>query len=292
MSSSNSKKTALITGCSSGIGAALAKEFLTQGFHVIATARRPEVLSDLAALGATTIALDVASDESVEHAKDEVVALTGGKIDILVNNAGMSEGHSPAADLDLANVQAMFNTNVFGAMRMVKAFVPLLVASGGDARIANLGSVSGVIPYPFACVYASTKAALHSYNDTIRVELAPLGIKVINLCTGGVQSNITRQAPPRPLPETSFYKPLEEHILKIRRSTVESEALPAAEYARLVVREITKPKPRPWFWAGSSSLKVWFVSTFLPRWFMDVTWTKRFNLVALVASTATQKKIA
>ena len=75
------------------------------------------------------------------------------------------------------------------------------------------------------------------------------------------------------------------------------------------MREITKPKPRPWFWAGSSSFKVWFVTTFLPRWFMvsnhvfhemeasspnqqDVTWTKRFNLVALVASTAAQKKIA
>ena len=82
---------------------------------------------------------------------------------------------TPGIEADIGQIQSLFDTNVFGAMRMVKAFVPLLVASGGDARIANLGSVSGVIPYPFACVYASTKAALHSYNDTIRVELAPLG---------------------------------------------------------------------------------------------------------------------
>lgn len=287
-SSTNSKKIVLITGCSSGIGAALAREFLAQGFHVIATARRVDALSELTALGATTIALDVGNDDSVERAKEAVATLTGGKLDILINNAGMSEGHSPGSDIAIPNVQAMFNTNVFGPMRMVKAFTPMLVAAG-DGRIANLGSVTGTMAYPFASVYASTKGSLHSWNDAIRVELAPLGIKVINLCTGGVKTNIASQAPPRVLPEDSFYKSIEQQILKIRRETVESDAMPAADYAKQVVAAVTRKQPPLWLWAGTSSWKIWFITTFMPRWFMDVTWTKRFGLAALSERVALKK---
>ncbi|KAK0454415.1 NAD-P-binding protein [Armillaria borealis] len=247
------RKTVLITGCSTGIGNALAREFHRQGkfnwltsrgLVVFATSRNEAVLSDLQKAGMNTFALDVTNDEQISHVRDQVAEMTGGKLDILVNNAGQNS-LAAAIDLDMKTVQDIYDVNVFGAMRMVKAFVPLLIASN-DACILQVGSIAALAPYPFGSTYSSSKAALHAYGNALRVELSPFNIKVVNFSA-------------LPLSPSSWTK----------RREVSQDAVTAEQYAKNVVREALKASPRAWVWYGTKAWLVWALDTFLPRTAFD-----------------------
>ncbi|KAL1748284.1 hypothetical protein HDZ31DRAFT_60476 [Schizophyllum fasciatum] len=242
-----SSKSILITG--SGIGEALAKEAHAKGYQVFATARKVEALSHLAELGMKTLPLDVTSDESVERLKSELSELHVGRLNLLVNNAGQVIPKCPASDMDISAAQQLFDANVFGVMRMVKAFTPLLAADG-DGRIVNVGSMAGTIPFPLEAAYAASKAAVHSYSDAIRVELAPLGIQVINLCSGGVATAAAKEKSSLTLLETSLFVPFED-------------AMAAA------VNKVDH---------GTGSWTIWFATTFFSRTFMDKWMAKRAGL--------------
>ncbi|KII87246.1 hypothetical protein PLICRDRAFT_42884 [Plicaturopsis crispa FD-325 SS-3] len=272
-------KTVLITGCSAGgIGHALAVEFHARGHRVIATARRPEAMSELAALGITTLQLDVTDEASIRKVHDEVAELTGGKLDILVNNAGQGMS-APATDLDLARVRALFDVNLFSVMAMVKTFIPLLIASGGDARIIQIGSTAGILPASFGSAYNATKAAVHAYSNTLRVELAPFGVKVTTVVTGGVRTNIQAKGIGlSTLPRGSLYLPMEELYENRRVKMSQDSWMPADAYARTVVSEALSARPRAWLWAGSGSWIVWFLDTFAGRRVFDYLLSKMFGL--------------
>ncbi|KAK0486362.1 NAD-P-binding protein [Armillaria novae-zelandiae] len=260
------RNTVLITGCSTGIGNALAREFHKQGLVVFATGRNETALSELSNSGIQTFPLDVTNEEQIIRIRDQVAEITGGKLDILVNNAGQTF-LSAAADLDMKRVQDLYDVNVFGAMRMVKAFAPLLIASG-DACILQVGSVAGVTPYPFGSTYSSSKAALHAYGNTLRIELSPFNIKVVNLCTGSVKSDII-ETKLNPLPSGSLYKSIESIVLGKRKEVSQGGAMSSEDYAKNVVLEALKANPRAWVWEGSKSWFVWMVDTFLPRTAFD-----------------------
>lgn len=117
-----------------------------EGFRVLATARRTSTISDLDALGIVTLALDVDKPESIAALKEEVVKITNGRLDMLVNNAGRNYT-VPAMDVDFAEVEQTFKTNVFGVMRMCQTFAPLLIEAKGT--IVQLGSIAGTMPYVF-----------------------------------------------------------------------------------------------------------------------------------------------
>lgn len=154
-----------------GIGGALAMEFHKAGFRVFAAARRPDTVAPLVSLGIESVTLDVTSDESISSAVAHVSELTDGKLDMLVNNAGAAV-HVPALDLDIDGaVKNMFEVNVFGVMRMVKAFSGMLIKAEGC--IVNIGSIAPIVPLVFSSAYNATKAALHAYGDCLRIELAP-----------------------------------------------------------------------------------------------------------------------
>ncbi|KAK0454396.1 NAD-P-binding protein [Armillaria borealis] len=265
----SSRNTVLITGCSTGIGNALAREFHKQGLVVFATARNETTLSELSNSGIKTFALDVTNEEQIIHVRNQVAEITGGKLEILVNNALVVKVSflSAAADLDMKRVQDLYDVNVFGAMRMVKAFVPLLIASG-DACILQVGGVAGVTPYPFGSTYSSSKAALHAYGNTLRIELSPFNIKVVNLCTGSVKSDII-ETKLNPLPGSSLYKSIESIVLGKRKEVSQGGAMSPEDYAKNVVPEALKANPRAWLWEGSKSWFVWMVDTFLPRTAFD-----------------------
>lgn len=107
---------------------------------------------------------------------------------MLINNAG-SAVHVPALDLDIEGaVKNMFDVNVFGVMRMVKACGPMLIVSEGC--IVNVGSIAPIVPLAFSSAYNATKAALHAYGDALKLEMEPLGVQVTTIITGGVKSNI------------------------------------------------------------------------------------------------------
>ncbi|KIM90402.1 hypothetical protein PILCRDRAFT_812140 [Piloderma croceum F 1598] len=275
---SKSQKTVLITGCSAGgIGFALAQEFHRRGLRVIATARRLESMAELAAQGIETLELDVTNDDSVRKTRDAAAKLIGGKLDILVNNAGQG-GITPATDLEIEKANAIFDVNLYGPMRMVKEFAAMLIASG-DGRIVQIGSTAAVIPVPFSSVYNASKAALHAYSNTIRVELTPFNIKVIMVVSGAVGTNIWQ---PSSLPLDSIYRPMEE-IHQARRKDLGKGVMEPSRYAKTVVSEALSTRPRASLWAGSYASVLWFLDTFFGRPLFDFIMIRRFGLKEFAA---------
>jgi len=284
---SKAQKTVLITGCSpGGIGHALAREFASKGLRVLATARSASTISDLQDHGIETLSLVVDDEGSVKACRKEVEALTGGKLDILVNNAGRNYT-VPALDVDFDEVRATFEVNVFAVMRMCQEFAPLLIEARGT--IVQIGSLAGVMPYVFGSTYNASKAALHAYSNTLRVELAPLGVKVVTIVTGGIQSNIARVR--RTLPDGSYYIPVNAEYQ--RRLTHSQEgAMPNEAYAKSVVSHVLKSNPPRWVWEGNKAWMVWFVQRFLPfGTVMDFVLSRMFNLGKLKKTTASKKAV-
>ena len=139
----------------------------------------------------------------------------------------------------------------------------------------QIGSLAGVMPYVFGSVYNASKAALHSYSDTLRVELAPFGVRVVVVRTGGVTSNISRTH--RTLPPDSIYLPLADEYER-RQTHSQANAIPNEQFARSVVRQVLIYPSRDTIWEGGKSWLVWFVSNVFPRWVMDMVMARMFHL--------------
>ena len=271
-------KTVLITGCSpGGIGYALATQFHSKGLHVFATARNEKAVTDLRALGVEALQLEVTSPESVAEVKRHISERTNGSLDYLVNNAGRNYT-VPALDVDLSEVQATFETNVFSVMRMCQAFAPLLIQAKGT--IIQIGSVAAEIPYVFGSPYNASKAALHAYSDTLRIELAPFDVRVMIVVTGGVKSNIARTH--RELPNDSLYHPVNSDYQR-RQLHSQEGAMESTIYAEGVVRAALKNKPARSLWRGNQARNVWLLLKLMPRMFWDYYFTKVFNLTKLAS---------
>jgi len=171
----------LITGCSTGIGRATALELAKRGYDVVATARRPDTLDDLDV--AQRLALDVTSDASVAAA-----VAAAGEIDLLVNNAGIAMG-GPIEKAPLDRAQALFDTNVWGALRMIQAIAPSMRARNGGA-IVNVTSVAGRVVGPLNGVYSASKFALEALTEGLALELNHWGIRVLAIEPGYIETAI------------------------------------------------------------------------------------------------------
>ncbi len=176
----------LISGCSSGIGAATAEALAHAGHTVYATARKKETLADLEAVGCHPLALDVTSEDSMVAAVRAVEA-EHGRVGTLVNNAGYAE-YGPIEEADLDRVRAMFETNVFGLARLTQLVLPAMRRSRAG-RIVNIGSMGGRITFPVGGFYHATKYAVEAISDVLRVEVKPFGIDVILVEPGLVRTN-------------------------------------------------------------------------------------------------------
>jgi NAD(P)-dependent dehydrogenase (short-subunit alcohol dehydrogenase family) len=166
-------KIALVTGASSGIGAATAQRLAQAGYRVYDTSRRGAQPGQRAF---EMLALDVTSDASVEAAVSAVVNLHG-RIDLLVNNAGFGVAPAAAEESSLYQAQAIFDTNFFGIVRMTRAVVPHMRRQR-SGRIINIGSVLGFLPMPYMALYSATKHAVAGYSEALDHELRTLGIRV------------------------------------------------------------------------------------------------------------------
>jgi short-subunit dehydrogenase len=166
----------LISGCSSGIGAATAAALAAAGHTVYATARQVETLADLEALGCHLLPLDVTSEDSMIAAVNAVEA-EHGRVGTLINNAGYGE-YGPIEESDLDRVRTMFETNVFGLARLTQLVLPAMRRSR-SGRIVNIGSMGGRITFPVGGFYHATKYAVEAISDALRVEVKPFGIDVI-----------------------------------------------------------------------------------------------------------------
>jgi NADP-dependent 3-hydroxy acid dehydrogenase YdfG len=175
----------LVSGCSSGIGAATAAALLRSGHAVYATARRTETLAALESAGAHTLPLDVTSEESMSTAVHEVLARHG-RIGALVNNAGYGE-YGTIEETDLAKVRTMFETNVFGLARLTQLVLPTM-RQARSGRIINIGSMGGRITFPVGGYYHASKYAVEAISDALRNEVRPFGIRVVLIEPGLIRT--------------------------------------------------------------------------------------------------------
>ena len=178
-------KTILITGATSGFGKACAELFATSGWRLILCGRRKERLTELAAgLAAPvyTAAFDVRDNEMVKRMYAEIPA-DFRQIDVLVNSAGLALGMLPAQDADLADWEAMVDTNIKGLMYMTRMILPDMVRRK-TGHIVNLGSVAGNWPYPGGNAYGGTKAFVQQFSRNLRADLHGTGVRVTNIEPG------------------------------------------------------------------------------------------------------------
>ncbi|KAI5953242.1 AYR1 [Candida jiufengensis] len=275
---SDRQKVALVTGASSGIGFATAIEFSKRGYMVFAGARRLESMQALKDdYGVKIFKLDVSDLQSVKDAKEYLISETGNEyLDILYNNAGQSCTF-PATDVTDEQIKQCFEVNVFGPMRMVREFVPLLIKAKGV--IGFTGSVSGIVPFPFSCTYSATKAAIHQYAAVLRVEMRPFDVKVINIITGGVKTDIEDK---RSLPETSIYNSpgIQTSFDERRQMAAKNNPMDANVYAKLVASDFENATLGGSlnYYRGKMALFLSFVLTFIPRRIVEFALIRKFKL--------------
>jgi NAD(P)-dependent dehydrogenase (short-subunit alcohol dehydrogenase family) len=235
-------KGVLVTGASSGIGAAIARELATRGFRVFGTVRREGDRAGLEEAGAVPVLMDVTDRASIARARDEVTrALDGAPLAGLVNNAGVPAA-GPLELLPLDQLRRVLEVNLVGVVAVTQAFLPLLKAAGG--RIVNISSVSGRQALPFMGPYAASKFALEAASDSLRRELLPFGVDVIVVEPGSVQSRIWEKIEGidlSPYRGTSYERVLDRFRSLALRSG--ERGLPAVRVARAVARALTARRP-------------------------------------------------
>jgi NADP-dependent 3-hydroxy acid dehydrogenase YdfG len=181
------QKIAVVTGASSGIGAATARALAGAGFRVIAGARRRDRLAAVAEpIGATALPLDVTDEASVAAFVARVPALH-----LLVNNAGGALGLDRIADARDDDWRIMWEVNVLGVMRLTRAFLPALIASG-DGQVVNVGSIAGFETYVGGAGYTGVKHAVRAMTRTLRVELLGLPVRVTEIAPGLVETEFSQ----------------------------------------------------------------------------------------------------
>src|SRR5216117_3172488 len=178
----------VVTGASTGIGAAIARDLSGRGFRVFGTVRRAEDEAALERAGVTAVRMDVTDPASIARAREQVErALAGAPLQGLVNNAGIPAA-GPLELFPLDELRQVLEVNLIGALAVTQAFLPLLKASRG--RIVNMSSIAGLGALPFMGPYAASKFALEAMSDSLRRELLPFGVRVIVIEPGSVQSRI------------------------------------------------------------------------------------------------------
>src|SRR5215472_10432048 len=185
------KLSILVTGATSGIGRATALYLAARGHHVIATGRNEKALQTMkkeATGHLDTLPLDVTDKASIAEAMKSVRRLAGG-LDVLVNNAGFGI-LGPTELITEEDMRAQYETNVFGLMAVTRAALPMM-RERGAGRIVNVSSLGGRFTLPLFGVYNSTKFAVESLSDALRIELAPFGIRVSLVEPGVIATNFT-----------------------------------------------------------------------------------------------------
>ena len=179
------RHTAVVTGASSGIGAATARMLAASGFRVVCAARRAERVNDLAAeIDGEAVACDVTVDDDVAR----LAEVAGSAVHVLVNNAGGALGLEPVASGDVELWRQMYETNVLGTLKVTKALLPALIAAGGEGIIVNVGSIAGLLAYEGGGGYTVAKHGVHVMTETLRLELVDQPVRITEIAPGMVRT--------------------------------------------------------------------------------------------------------
>jgi len=186
MAANTPERIAVVTGASSGIGGATAKILAAQGFHVVVAARRADRLKALASeIGGTAVVCDVTDDVAVEALAREL-----SRVDVLVNNAGGARGLAFVADADMEHWRWMWETNVLGTLRVTRALLPKLIASG-DGLIVTITSIAALEIYDGGAGYTAAKHAQGALHRTLRGELLGKPVRLTEIAPGMVETEFS-----------------------------------------------------------------------------------------------------
>lgn len=267
---------ALITGCSSGIGHALAHAFKNAGHEVWATARKVEDVASLQAEGFNAVQLDV-TDASAIVALAERLALDGSGIDVLINNAGYG-AIGPVLDGSTDSLRRQFETNVFALVDVTRALLPALRIRQG--LVVNIGSVSGVMVTPFAGAYCASKAAVHALNEAMRMELKPLGVRVMEVQPGAIETRFAvtagAEAQLSVTPGSPWW-PWRDSI-HARSQASQDRPTPVAQVAQTILQAVQAPKTKALLRVGNGCRALPLLVALLPKKLLDKVLTRRFGL--------------
>ncbi len=271
-----SQPVALITGCSSGIGRALADAFKSAGYQVWASARKAGDIDALNAAGFIGVALDVNDDLAISqlHARLEQEA---GRLDVLINNAGYG-AMGPLLDGGVEALRKQFETNVFAIIGVTRALFPLLRLSKG--LVVNIGSVSGVLVTPFAGAYCASKAAVHALSDALRMELAPFAIEVMEVQPGAIASSFGASASQQVeqlLEQNSPWWPIRDGI-RARANASQDNPTPANHFARNVLAAVQNKQHPDLLRLGNGSRIMPLLAALMPKRLLQKALKKRFGL--------------
>lgn len=264
----------LISGCSTGIGRSLTVEFASRNWRVFATARKLADIDDLKAPNVETAPLDVTKEESIKSCVDSVIAKSG-RIDMLINNAGFLLT-GPLIELETGVLRNQFETNVIGLSALTRAVAPHMIKRR-FGKIVNMSSILGELPIPFAGAYCATKAALKAFSDSLRMELAPFGIKVITVQPGDIITNLSYNAD-KDLERfnNTHYAPV-QHFIIARDHVSKKNATPVEDFSKMLVNIILREKTPHIIRLGKGSILLPFIAV-LPRALTDILLSMKFGL--------------
>jgi NAD(P)-dependent dehydrogenase (short-subunit alcohol dehydrogenase family) len=268
-------KIAIVTGSSSGIGLETSLTLAENNFTTYATMRNLDKASNILEvaerknLPINVVQLDVTDDTSVQQAI-QFVSEKEGRIDLLVNNAGYAL-LGAAEDLCSEDIQAQFNTNLFGVYRTIKEVIPIMRKQAGGGTIINTGSVNGFVASPCASAYVATKFALEGLTQSLRYELAPFGIKVTIIDAGAIKTNIItngmripnkieeqrrqQQKQQQKNTNTSPFAEMTINILEKSKTVISNGSHPRV-VADIVLKAAKVEKPQPRYSAGDDAEKL------------------------------------
>ncbi|MEK6476337.1 oxidoreductase [Catalinimonas sp. 4WD22] len=260
----NTKKVALVTGASSGMGKDTAKKLLHDGLVVYVAARRLEKMKDLEALGAILIQMDISKEEDIINAVTQIKNEHAG-VDVLVNNAGFGS-YGAVEDTSIDDARYQFEVNIFGLASLTQKLLPYMREKKAGT-IINISSMGGKMYTPLGAWYHATKHALEGWSDCLRIELAPFNINVV-IIEPGIITTEFGDVITGPMLErsgkTAYAKMAQSVAIASKESYEKGNGSPGTLIADTISKAIKSRKPKTRYVKGSMAKPLIFL-----RWLVS-----------------------
>lgn len=263
-------KVVLVTGASSGIGKATARQLIKDGYTVYVAARRVEQMEDLKELGAIPLKMDITKEEDVKSVIETIIDRDGG-VDVLVNNAGYAI-YGAVEDTSIEDARRQFEVNIFGLARLTQLVLPHMREQAAG-NIINISSMGGKMYTPLGAWYHGTKHALEGWSDCLRLELKQFNIDVVIIEPGVIVTEFG-DVMMDPMIERSGNGPYEKMAKSVRASTDEmyskGQGTPPEAIAKVISKAIKAKKPKTRYVKGKFAKPMMFIR----KWFGDRVFDK------------------
>lgn len=276
-------KVAFVTGASSGIGLASCITLAKSGYKVYAGARRVDSMRSLEQYGIIPIKLDVCLQESILEAK-AIIELENDHLDVLFNNAGILCG-GPAIEITEDDFSYCFEVNLYGPIRVTKAFSELVIK--GNGVLAYTNSIVQILPFPYGSIYSASKAGLSAYISTLALEMKPFNVKVVEFITGGVKTELASSEKLELKPDSLYRVDGVNYVEDSRKWEDKSAYMDVEKYASKVVSDIEHAIDGRYnlfnrnfftYYRGKNSTVTWLLTTFFPRFLVEKMMYSVFHL--------------